>query len=54
MDRAFRAIHQMRPARNSVMSLEREPGWQTAWGKRTHENSHEQIQGDSGEKESHH
>ena len=40
MERAFRAIHQMRPARNSINeSLER----QMAWEKRTHENSNEQI-----------
>ena len=25
MERAFRAIHQMRPARNSFMSLEKKP-----------------------------
>ena len=49
MERAFRAIHQMRPARNSFMSLE----WQTTWRKKpTHENGNEQIQTDGGEQES--
>jgi len=53
MERAFRAIHQMRPAKNSFMSLEKELGWETTWEKRTHEYSHKQIQSDSGKQESH-
>ena len=42
MERAFRAIHQMRPARNSFMSVEKKYQCERTSGKkRTHENSNE-------------
>ena len=40
-ERAFRAIHQMRPARNFFMSLEEYQSETTLGKKRTHENSDE-------------
>lgn len=51
MERAFRAIHQMRPARNSFMSLEKYQS-DSRWEKLTHENGNEYIQTNSSEQES--
>ena len=48
MERALRAIHQMRPARNS---FNEPPDSQMTWAKRTHENSDEDIQTDGGVQE---
>ena len=53
MERAFRAIHQMRPARISFHEPRKEPECQTTRGKKpTHENSNEQIQADGSKQES--